>query len=486
MTTLKVERTDILDNVLFRFPQNVDWTVRHAVEGVQIFGGIGSGKSSGSGYQIAKKYLEKGFGGLVLTVKDDEVKTWKDYCKNTGRSNDLIIVEPQGKHRFDFLSYEMNRKDRGKGLTANIVQLFRTVIDAERMIASGERNSERFWDDAMDIYLNSVIDLCILAYDKDISIDKIHNAATSIPRNMDGLFEKKAYEKSLFADIMTRTIRGKYHKMGTKKQELYRRLEKYFLDRHMELSEKTRSIIEYSLDSFLFPLTREPFYSLFCGGESTFTPEDCFTKNTIILLNLPVKIYDKVGRDIQIMFKYVWQTAMERRDVDKNPNPVFLWADEAQNFIHEHDMAFQSTARSARVCTVYITQNLPNYISNMGGNNNRSYVDSFLGTLGTKIFHSNSDTVTNEYASKLFGNVFISFYTDGSSYGKEFTISETEKIENRPYVSPEEFILLKTGAEENEFIVEAFVHLHRRQTGQDTRYTPQLLVKFKQPQQSHT
>ena len=482
MTYLSIKKTDILDTILFKLPQNVDWTVRHGVEGVQVFGGIGSGKSSGSGYQIAKKYLEKGFGGLVLTVKDDEVETWKTYCKNAGRTNDLIIVEPQGKHRFNFLDYEMSRKDRGKGLTANIVQLFRTVIDAERTISSGERNRERFWDDAMDIYLNSVIDLCILAYGKDISIDKIHDVATSIPKNMDGLFEEKAYDKSLFADIMTRTIRGKYHKMSSQKKELYSRLEKYFLDRHMELSEKTRSIIEYSLDSFLFPLTREPFYSLFCSGESTFSPEDCFTKNKIILLNLPVKIYDKVGRDIQIMFKYIWQTAMERRNTDLHPKPVFLWADEAQNFIHHHDMAFQSTARSARVCTVYITQNLPNYIANMGGEGNRAYVDSFLGTLGTKIFHSNSDTVTNEYASKLFGKVFVSFYTEGNSYGKDLTISETENVKDSPYVAPEEFILLKTGAEENDFIVESFVHLHRRQKNRNIHYTPQLFVKFKQMQ----
>jgi len=34
------------------------WTIRHAVEGVQIFGGIGSGKTSGSGRMLALKYLK--------------------------------------------------------------------------------------------------------------------------------------------------------------------------------------------------------------------------------------------------------------------------------------------------------------------------------------------------------------------------------------------------------------------------------------------
>jgi hypothetical protein len=34
---------------------NGNWTIRHAVEGVQIFGGIGSGKTSGSGRMLTRR-----------------------------------------------------------------------------------------------------------------------------------------------------------------------------------------------------------------------------------------------------------------------------------------------------------------------------------------------------------------------------------------------------------------------------------------------
>jgi len=47
----------------------MDWATSNAVEGVQIFDCIGSGKTSGSGRTLALKYLSVGFGGLVLTVK---------------------------------------------------------------------------------------------------------------------------------------------------------------------------------------------------------------------------------------------------------------------------------------------------------------------------------------------------------------------------------------------------------------------------------
>jgi len=55
------------------------------VQGVQIFGTTGSGKSSGSGAFLAKSYLTAGFGGLILTVKIDEKEHWQKYCQETGR-----------------------------------------------------------------------------------------------------------------------------------------------------------------------------------------------------------------------------------------------------------------------------------------------------------------------------------------------------------------------------------------------------------------
>ena len=68
-----------LDETLIQFSDDLgisNWTIRDSVEGVQIFGGIGSGKTSGSGRMIALKYLKAGYGGLVLTVKEEEKSDW--------------------------------------------------------------------------------------------------------------------------------------------------------------------------------------------------------------------------------------------------------------------------------------------------------------------------------------------------------------------------------------------------------------------------
>ena len=45
------------------------WRIKDACEGTVIFGGTGSGKTSGSGRALARSFLAAGFGGLVLCAK---------------------------------------------------------------------------------------------------------------------------------------------------------------------------------------------------------------------------------------------------------------------------------------------------------------------------------------------------------------------------------------------------------------------------------
>ena len=78
---------------------------------------------------------------------------------------------------------------------------------------------------------------------------------------------------------------------------------------------------------------------------------------------------------------------------------MFLWADEAQNFVTDFDAEYQAVARSAGGCTVYLTQNRESYRRVLG---NSDAVDSLLGNLQAKFFCQNSGE-TNEWAAKLLG-----------------------------------------------------------------------------------
>ncbi|PSR56631.1 hypothetical protein AHMF7605_25620 [Adhaeribacter arboris] len=458
------------------------WTIRHAVEGTQIFGGIGSGKTSGSGRMLALKYLAAGFGGLVLTVKPDEKQAWQEYCRIINRENDLIILEPGGAHSFNFLEYESTQADGSEAITENIVEVLKTVIRAGEEKGEG-KSDDAFWETALDMLIFNVIDLCKLAYGT-VSVQLMFDIVQTIPKNKEGLkinspedakpfhqaFEEARKKVMSQVDAWTLDL-PEIEKLDFEDEAVYEAamlealpdarlfkfLDQFFVDNFISLSDKTRSIIDFTFSGFLFRLLREPIYSLFCRNSSTVTPEDSL-KGKIILVNLPVKLYHKVGRDCQILFKYIWQRAMEKRNVVQNSRPMFLWADEAQNFLHEHDADYQATARSSRIATVYISQNLPNYYANMGGHKADYRVKSFLGTLGTKIFHANADIETNRYASELIGEAFFEDQSGTVNVGENFSQSRTQSLRLEKLVRPEEFIRLKTGGSKNNYRVEGYFH----------------------------
>lgn len=460
------------------------WTIRHAVEGVQIFGGIGSGKTSGSGRMLALKYLQAGFGGLVLTVKPDEKQAWIEYCQQTGRSEDLIILEPGGPHRFNFLHYESAKSSGGSPLTENLVDVLKTVIRAGEEKDAG-KSDDAFWETALDMLMFNVIDLCQLAYGH-VSISDLYNIVQTIPKTIEGLktddehggikyfhqaFERAKARVNAWAEEWFTGLSFEDQQRlqedafleealleAVPQARLFKYIDQFFVENFIPLTDKTRSIIDFIFSGFLFRLLREPVYSLFCRDEqSTVMPEDSLT-GKVILINLPVKIYHKVGRDCQILFKYLWQRAIEQRDIGTNGYPVFLWADEAQNFIHEHDADFQATARSSRVATVYISQNLPNYYACMGGGKAEFKVKSFLGTLATKIFHANADIETNKYASELIGDAFFEDRSESITVSQNFSQTQSRSLKLERAVRPEGFVRLKTGGPQNDFRVEGYLH----------------------------
>lgn len=455
------------------------WTFRHAMEGVGIWGGIGAGKSSSSGRMLACKFLMSGMGGLVLTVKPTEKLEWIEYCSISGRTQDLIVYEPGGKYHFNFLAYEASQ---GEGsYTENIVDVLKTVIRAAEKDSG--KTDDAFWENALEMLIYNIIDLCRLAYDK-LSIQTMFDIAQTIPKPDEGLeskdsAEKKAFQKAFeLARTKVNTKIAQWFTMLSDQEQsrlqgsgqlehhileavpeagLLKFLDQFFFDNYINLNEKTRSIIDFTFSGFLFRLLKEPVYSMLCRHESNFTPEDCI-RGKIILINLPTKIYHKVGRDSQILFKYIWQRAMEKRVVTDSTRPLFLWADEAQTFLHENDADFQATARSSRIATVYISQNLPNFYASMGGQKAEYKVKSFLGTLGTKIFHANADIETNKYGSELIGEEYIPDRSNSTtiSDGISQTSSQSWKLERM--VRPEAFVSLKTGGIRNNFQCEAYIH----------------------------
>lgn len=449
---------DHLDRVLFEWESGDFFTVRNACEGVLITGGIGSGKTSGSGAMLAGHYLNNGFGMLILTAKKSEKDLWVNYCKKYGREKDLVIFSPDSGEQFNFFDYELSRKGDGKNITHNIADVLKNVIKSGNQ--SGQESDKAFWDSSLQQLLVNAIDLCLLTKNK--RFEHVYRIVQSAPRNKEQLKNVEWRQSSKCFRLIEHTAKHLESQDSTpeieKKKRRLQSIEDFFLGSWINLSEKTRSIVEQMFFGFGDRFMRDPMYSLF-NGETTITPEDTM-RGKIIVIDLPVLIYDETGRDAQNLWKYLWQRAMQRRKLTNSSRPVCLWADEFQNFINpEKDVQFQSIAREYRACAVYITQNLPNFYLNCGGGEmGKIRFKALAGNLSTKFFHANADMETNEYAADLIGKDWLYTKNQGQSMGEKISFSSGQAETLTHLVEPSEFTKLKTGGAENNFLVEAIVH----------------------------
>ena len=461
-----------LDYPLLNFSSNSsdNWTVRDAVRGVQIFGGIGSGKSSGSGKYIAKTFLQNGFGGIVLCAKPDERANWEKYAATTGRKDDLIIFSKNSPYEFNPLQYEMTREGEGAGEVFNLSYLFMEIYKMGNRFSGGSQagDSERFWEQALKRCINRMIQLIQMA-EEELSIENMQAILSSAPDET----EAKAIFKMSGEDLETWAaenycihclLRAGGNAIEGENEALYHHIKDYFTRQFAGLSENTRMTIVESFLGLAEPFTSGILKKHFANG-TNLKPE-LTHEGKIIVLDFPVKEFLASGIYAQGIFKLLWQQATERRDIKESPLPVFLWADESQLFISDYDQIFQTTARSSKACTVFISQNISNYYSAIGGKDPRPKINSLLGNLSTKIFHANNDSVTNKWAAETIGQAWRN--VSSMSTGEKQSSSISQKFHWQ--VEPREFTILKNGGEVNDFQVEGIVSIAGRQWSDGKNY----------------
>ena len=481
--------TVLLDLSDYTKNQRDKFTLEDAFKGVQAFGATGGGKSSGSGQALMRAYLRNGFGGLVLSAKSERA-TWIKAAKEEGRLDDLIIFcEPKPNEQdeivdktyyFNPLDYEATRL--GGGEVFNIVNLFMSIYKMGRLI-SGEGLSsggERFWDTALKRVLTYLISLLKLA-GEPIDVANIYKLVSQLLNSeevayfnelqssseKDDAFERllewrgynyyvDCYLKMLQAHIDFEKVNAENTDAILRRTNEIQRIKNYFENEFSTLASKTKTIIIESLLGLTLPF-QSGILEKYCTGKTTLFPEETFEKGRIILVDFPLKNYLDSGLYIQMLLKKAWQESVERRKFKVGDIPVFLWVDESHTMLSEYDQSFATTARSAGVSIVFLTQNISNYYVAIGGKNPMPKANSLLGNLSTKIFHTNGDHITNEYASKIIGKSWQHIENFSVGQTQNFGMSKQFHWE----IEPSRFSKLKSGGKRNNGQVEAIIVMNR-------------------------
>jgi hypothetical protein len=408
--------------------------------GIKIYGANGSGKTSGFARVIATSYLDHGFGGLVMCAKgeNDELNNWVSLSKEVGRSKSLIHFGPKNieyKLCFNILEFIRTLTENKNESQANIVKMLKMISND---LQGGKLSqSDSFWDGVTDQYLTHLLTITMSIYkNKSLSFEKLLSVFNKIQFNEDIsplLNDEPAGDLKMALDFFNKEFPA--------------------------INEKTRSIIVAAVSSMFFKFNTGLLKDLF-GGEGNIDPKWIFG-GAIIVINVPTHEYQEIGKAANLIWKYAFQKAcMSRKNLEGFMRPVFLWADEAQKFIHPDDAKFQAVARSSRFATVYLTKNIAGLRLNLGnGSMAQDAIQSVESNLLTSVFHQNVNDETNKFASRALGTkkVRVTSTTSKGIFSGE--ASENVSYRNEATLSPESFVSLKVGGHNNANVVEAIANI---------------------------
>lgn len=382
-----------LDAPLLNLSRHDGFTLRDAVQGVLILGGIGSGKTSGSGQALAGAFLRAGMGGLVLCAKPEEAELWRGYCKRFGRMGSLIELDGL-LPILNFVTYELARQ--GVDGLNTVVETIMTVLEIGRAVSPNKgRAGDTFWEDTSRQILRHAIPV-LHAATGTVRLDEVVRFVRSAPTSPEQMTDPAWQRQSFFCEMFALAADRMDDVLGE-------RMVAYWRHDFARLDPKTRGNIIISLTTTLDRFAHGWLKTAFCS-ESTVVPELCF-HGAVIVLNMPALTRNEDGIIAQQLFKYLWQRAVLARNglaPAQRERPVFLYADEAQYFINSYDAEYLSTCRGSRACTVFLSQSLPTFYAKLG-ENSRDRVHHLLGNFATRIWHNNACAETNEWAARTMG-----------------------------------------------------------------------------------
>lgn len=409
--------------------EEIPWTIGHACEGTLVFGATGSGKTSGTGTHLPAAMLKAGFGGLVLCAKPDEPERFLSLAKACNREADVVMFGPGYDHRFNFLDAELEAG------TESLIQAFDQISQA----ISGEAEDKGdVWDKASKQLLRNVLDLFRLCR-RPVQIPEIYKAVVD-----------ESYQDSLILSCTTES----YHD----EQDL-QIIKSYLQKEFREMGDKTKASVLMNLTATLDPFLRGSMRELFCT-ETTVRPEDT-RDGKIIIINLPLKTHKQLGRAAAVAWKFSFQRAIEgyfgkpgQHTADSSTRPVFLFADECQYFATSYDAVFQTTARSARACTVYLTQNIAN-LWLIGGRKAKEATSSLLGNLQTRVLHQNGCPETYKWFCDVLGRELVERAGRSADFHQEGGGGANVSIQRDVQLDARDFQVLAKGGHDFRKVVTA-------------------------------
>lgn len=450
---------------------------------IQIWGGIGSGKTTSSAAEILQSMmLNDGAGGLILTNKKTECARIERYAQNTNRQDSLQIIRPGGLYRFNFLEWIRYRYETPAAIPMIVETLFAAGELTERGALSYS-GGDKFWPDAGKLMASEAFTLLIYA-NQPLTLENFRRLIQSAPQG----FTKQRVLKWPPDSYCYGCIREAFtaaKNCPDSQWHAIQQAEQYFTTDFAAMPEKTRTSVIGTVNATIHKLTGALLRDLCVADTSNICPELCF-EGVIQVLDVNLETYGEAGGAlVQAIYKRIFQAAVSARDHSKPIRPVFCYIDEAHAFLTSSDWAFIATSsRENRCANIWISQHPSNYEAILqDGGRSRAAIESLLGNFN-HIFHASASTKSNIFASEMIGRDYRylpSFSHNEQSQQHALDVllprgpsSANEGMSLAPtndwIFPPQNFSKFRTGGAKHGFVADALIFLNGRvfeSTGQN-------------------
>ena len=371
---------------------NPNWIVvneKGMYQNFLITGTIGTGKTASAMYPFTKQAMfYKAYdpdlkpGMLILDVKGNFYKQVIKFAEEAGRQDDIIIIELGGVYKYN----PVHKPNMRPLVLANRSKIVLSLF-------SPRGTGDSYWLDKAELLITECIKLCRLynsGYVTFSEINKLVNNKTYLDAMLSKLIEDR--ENSLLSD---------------EEDEEFETTLDYFDNEYVNLSENTLSIIQSvvtQMTQFFYtdPEVRNTFSPL--RNELNFEGfKDVVDKGKIIILKMNIAQYRNLAKTIAAYMKLDIQSEVMQRLVRDGANterPVYVFADEYQEFVTATDAEFYAQSREAKCITIVATQSYTSLINTL---KDRDTVRTVSQNLINKIWLRTDDLFTVEEAQKQTG-----------------------------------------------------------------------------------
>lgn len=366
-----------LERPLLVFPEGRKWLIRHAHQGVLMFGSPGRGKSTAS-LTLLRAFMLRRYGGLALVVKAEFVAEFLAVAKAAGRENDVIVLR------------------HGDGRAFNPFADVRTPLDAATMIgevsdamasADGDSGIENAaeWKAHRKALLTNLCVVCLHLHGV-ISFRKLKELYDTVPYTPAGTLDPVWRRESPLGRVLDSVNAG----MPSGVRDSLRFLTNKFPATPEKMQGSIRAMVDLALD----PLCRSPLSEIF-GENGVVSMEEVLNHRKMLLADLP-SAGSEDGRCANVVLQYCYCRAAKslKRHADS-----FLFSDECHYTAGREVIESLSLFRGYRVSAVMITQSVAILEQRVG----KSGFKALCSPLETKIFLGQEDAETRDWMEKHIG-----------------------------------------------------------------------------------